>query len=364
MALGDGNYIFITTGAGHIWFTRRAADGSWVPAVREQNPQLPGDAGAQGISTRGVSELQHLAIVAFGGGLWHSRWDSQGQATVFGDVQSTAAGRVGGFLDVDATHGPAGTASAQELFLVGCTVDGKVWDTTRSPDGTWRPFEDMQTVPNQVTIGTVRNVSCASGPPNATGPAVHVVVLTNDYRLFHTRWDLDSDTFSTFLDIETTAAGEAGSFTDVSCAWDGSALHVCAVAGGTIKYTRMPPDGTWTPFADVKTLAASDPGLIEKVGCAVPSLSPGPGPVSTGCNFVARMARFVVQPFSRRAQPGSAAPLGATEPSVQVVVVTSAQRLWHTERTAGAAWTPFVDVETTSAGAIGSSASRPRNVAL
>ena len=41
MSLGDGNYVFLTVGAGQIWDTRRAADGSWVPAVREQNPQLP-----------------------------------------------------------------------------------------------------------------------------------------------------------------------------------------------------------------------------------------------------------------------------------------------------------------------------------
>lgn len=291
MSLGDGNYVFLTVGAGQIWYTRRAADGSWVPAAREQNPPLPGEAAAQAISTQGTSQLQHLVIVADGGELWHSLWDSQGQATAFGDVQATAAGRVGGFMDVDATHGSFSAA----LFVVGCTVDGKLWDTTRNPDGSWRPFENMQTVPNQRQIGSVRNVSCTTetspptvsttgAPPSGPDPAFHVVALTNDYHLFHTWQDAVTRTFSTFLDIESTAAGEAGNFTDVSCAWDGSALHVCAVANATLKHTTMLPDGTWTPFADVKTLAASDPGLIEKVACGIPT-SPPPKP--SGCLLAA-----------------------------------------------------------------------------
>src|SRR3954451_18798587 len=86
VALGDGTYIFFTVSHGEIWFTRLAVNRTWDPAIHEQNPQLPGEAAAQAISTWGISELQHLAIVAQGGELWHSMWNSQGQATVFSDV--------------------------------------------------------------------------------------------------------------------------------------------------------------------------------------------------------------------------------------------------------------------------------------
>jgi hypothetical protein len=374
MPLGDGNYIFFTVGVGHIWFTRRASDGSWVPAVREQNPQLPGDASTQAISTRGLAELQHVAIVASGGQLWHSLWNSQGQATMFGDVQATAAGQVGGFVDVDATHGPLGTPSSDELFVVGCNADGQLWDTTRHADGSWRPFENMQTIPGQINIGPIRNVACTTERPNGSGPAYHVVAVTDvrdeyerenrydpqAYHLFHTRRDINTGAFSTFLDIESTAAGEAGNFTDVSCAWDGSSLHVCGVAGGTVKHTMRHADGTWTPFAEVKTLAASDPGLIEKVGCGVPYRLPPPRPVSTGCLTAApvRVARRML----RRRQPDS---LEAVAPApLEVVVATSARTVWHTERSPTAAWTPFEDIEATAAGAIGSFAARPRDIAL
>lgn len=368
MPLGEGNYVFFTVGIGQIWFTRRALDGTWVPAVQEQNPQLPGEAAAQGISQQSTFELQHVAIAAHGGELWHSRWDSQGQATVFVDVQATAAGRVGGgFMDVDAAHGPSTSPASRDLFVVGCTYDVippaapvlKLWHTRRKSDGTWMPFRDMQAVAGQVQIGPVRNVSCATEEPlGGPGAAYHVVALTSDYRLFHTRFNIDTDTFSTFLDIESTGAGEAGNFTDVSCAWDGSSLHVCAVTSGTLKHTSMLPNGTWTPFADVKTLAASDPGIIEKVACAVPSLLPPVGTVSTGC--LTAPVRLAQRIFRRR-QPD---PLDAIAPTPLVVVVlTTARQAWHTERDSSG-WTPFEDIETTAAGAIGGAGDRPRYVAL
>jgi hypothetical protein len=359
MPLGNGNYVFFTLGVGEIWFTRLAEDGSWAPAVHEQNPQLPGDAGAQAVSTRDTTELQHLAIAVHGGELFHSLWNDQGQATPFGDVQNTAAGRVGPFIDVDAAHGPSG-----ELFVVGCTNDGKLWDTTRNPAGTWRPFEDMQSVPNQTPIGYVRNVSCAAEPIVGIGAAFHVVVLTDTYHLFYTRLDLTTGTFSPFLDIETTTAGEAGNFTDVSCAWDGSCLHVCAVTGGTIQHTMMMPGLTWTPFADVKMLAgAPDPGLIEKVACGSARRLGPPGPVSTGCLLAAPL--LLARPFMRRRRTDPLA-AAATTMALEVVVVTSAQGAWHTERGPGTtgSWAPFVDVETTAAGPLGIGGTKPRNVAL
>lgn len=367
MALGEGNYIFFTVSHGEVWFTRRAPDGSWVLAAQLQNPQLPGEAAAQAISTRGVLELQHLAVVADGGELWHSLWNSQGQATAFGDVQATAAGRVGGFMDVDATHGPS-----RELFVVGCTVDGKLWDTTRNPNGTWRPFEDMKALPSQINIGHVRNVACATEEPSAgSGPAFHVVALTDNYRLFHTRY-INTSTFSPFLDIESTAAGEAGNFTDVSCAWDGSCLHVCAVTGGTLKHTMMLPDMTWTPFVDVKPLAgAPDPGLIEKVACEMRGTPLAPGSVSTGCNLLLAAPVSVVRRIlqRRRSDPLDAAASLPLEVVILTTVVQQAplpslRQAWHIERGSNGTWTVFGDIETTLAGTLGTFGGRPFYVAL
>ena len=359
MPLGDGNYIFFTVSHGEIWFTRRALDGTWVPVVHEQNPQLPGEAAAQAISTRGIFELQHLAVVADGGELWHSLWNSQGQATAFGDVQATAAGRVGGFMDVDASHGPSG-----ELFVVACTVDGKLWDTTRDPNGTWRPFEDMKALANPTNIvGNVRNISCTTEEPSGgSGHAFHVVALTEDYHLFHSRY-INSSTFSTFLDIESTAAGEAGNFTDVSCAWDGSCLHVCAVTGGTLRHTMMLPDMTWTPFVDVKTLARTpDPGVIEKVACGVPGTPPAPGPVTTGCNLLLAAPVVVARRVSRRRRSD---PINAAAPTpLEVVVLTSARQAWYVERGSDGTWTTFMDIEATAAGTLGTFGARPFYVAL
>lgn len=311
MAIGDGNYMFFTVGAGQIWFTRRAGDGSWAPALQETNPKLPGEAAAQAVSTQGTAELQHLAIVADGGELWHSLWDSQGRATVFGDVQATAAGRVGGFMDVDAAHGLPSFGPPWPLFVVGCTVDGKLWYTIRKPDGTWQPFKDIQAATGAGQIGPVRNVSCTHEPHRLTSdpedplPAFHVVALTRNYRLFHTRHDFLSGAFSPFVDIETAGAGEAGNFSDVSCAWAsvifGNRLHVCAVADDTVKHTMMFPSMTWAPFFNVKT-EAGDPGRIEKVACAMPSI-----------------------PIDPNGQAVLSSPLS-------VVVLTSEQKAWRTGR--------------------------------
>jgi len=364
MALGSGNYVFFTVGTGLIWFTRRGPDGVWQPALQEHNPLLPGDAGAQAISTRGTLELQHLAIVAHGGELYHSLWNDQGQATQFADVQATAAGPVGGFMDVDAGHGATG-----QLFVVGCTVDGKLWFTTRSPDGTWRPFLDVESVAGQIPMDDVRNVSCAAEPALGLGAALHVVVLTTSYRLLYTRLDVLTGTFSPFLDIENTGAGEGGSFTDVSCAWDGANLHVVAVTSATIRHTMMTPGPAWTPFADVKTMAGPpDPGLIEKVACGTVRRPEPPGPISTGCplGLLLVVPWLVSRPFVRRRLPDGVAESHASTLDVEIVVVTSAQRVWHTERRpeGTGSWSPFADVETTAAGPIGSLGSKPRNVAL
>jgi hypothetical protein len=67
---------------------------------------------------------------------------------------------------------------------------------------------------------------------------------------------------------------------------------------------------------------------------------------------------------------GQPDPLDAVTPvPLEVVVLTSAQGVWHTERGPrgpgqSGGWTSFGDVEATTAGTIGNISSRPRNVAL
>lgn len=322
MALGNGNYVFFVTGDGRIWFTRRAVDGSWSPVLRLQNPALPGAAGDLAVSHLGTTEMQILATTAFGGGLWHSLWDKEGRATQFGDVEMQAGQRPP-FLGVDAAHGSlqniGGGLTRWQLHLVTCDVNGDLWHTLRYGNGAWSPFGNIEQQAGD--IGSTRSVTCAyyNGP---LSDQLHVVAVTNDYRLKHTAMRVSTnESWAPVVDLEV-AAGEAGSFLQASCACIGADLHLCAVTGdGTVKHAVRASAGAWTPLGDVK-VQAGDIGQVEYVGCEA----------------------------------------GARN-SLQVVVVTSTQRVFHTQRNQDGSWTPFGDVEG-QCGLIGSSAARPRQVAL
>ncbi|MGW3647055.1 hypothetical protein [Streptomyces sp. NPDC000878] len=314
--------MFFVTDGGQIWFTRRAVNGSWSPALRLQNPALPGAAGDLAVSHLGTAEMQILATAAFGGGLWHSLWDNEGKATQFGDVE-TQAGQRPPFLGVDAAHGSlqsiGGGLTRWQLHVVGCDVNGDLWHTLRYGNGAWMPFGNIEQQASD--IGSARSVACAyyDGP---LSDQLHVVAVTNDYRLKHTTLRVSTnDSWSPFIDVEMVA-GETGSFLQASCACIGPDLHLCAITGdGNVKHAVRTPAGAWTPLGDVET-QAGDVGQIEYVGCEA-----------------------------------------GAQKTLQVVVLTSAQRVLHTQRNQDSSWTPFRDVEG-QCGSIGSSSARPRRVAL
>jgi hypothetical protein len=160
------------------------------------------------------------------------------------------------------------------IHVFGVTNDDNLWHSI-VPDqddfgdvdgagGTGRPWRKGTTPP------TAQDSACAADSEGN----LHVLVVSDDGRLWHTRRDARDRTWSSFGNVEAGGAGNIGTVTAVAAATEGTALHILAVnstkelhrtvwnpptpAGPARFDPRFQKVGTWNPAkGQLHTVAAS-----------------------------------------------------------------------------------------------------------
>jgi hypothetical protein len=208
------------------------------------------------VALANVNEELHLLGVTSDGRLWHTirhanSWEP------FGDVKAQT-GDPGAFVRVGASLLNDGQ-NGNTLTVLGITSDGRLFQTQRLANGTWRPFQRLL---QGLTAGIVD-----ADPTFTTSPSLstlYLSVLTSDGGL-----QLDTVGFGavTIADgrLGFASPGLArrvsiGRTADVS-----SLVHVAVVTsdGGLWHLLGRYPDG-WTSFGDVRS-QAGNPGSFVSV---------------------------------------------------------------------------------------------------
>lgn len=160
------------------------------------------------------------------------------------------------------------------IHVFGVTNDDNLWHSI-VPDqddfgdvdgagGTGRPWR------KGAAPSTAQDSACAADSEGN----LHVLVVSKDGRLWHTRRDARDRSWSPFGNVEAGGAGNIGTVTAVAAATDGLALHILAVNSdkelhktvwnpptptGSARFDpRFQKIGTWNPAkGQLHTLAAS-----------------------------------------------------------------------------------------------------------
>jgi phosphatidylserine/phosphatidylglycerophosphate/cardiolipin synthase-like enzyme len=192
--------------------------------------------------------------------LWHTIRDYTGTwSQQFGLVEDeSGGGPVTGFAAA------AGAGAGDAMQLVGLGIDGRLWHTIRSPDGSWQPV-----------FGSIQDAS-GGGPASytavacgGTGNDLHVVGVGADGHLWHTirhgdgRWSKD------FGDIGAQSAGGPPGFSAVGCAGTGEELQVVGVGtDGQLWHTLRHHDGSWQQaFGKVEDESGGGASAYTAVAC-------------------------------------------------------------------------------------------------
>jgi hypothetical protein len=270
---GDGGFItdvdVQVIGAGPNGLLHLCAvnsDGQLAHTIRYPDHWQPfgdveGQAGERGrfvsVALANVNDELHVLGVTSDGMLWHTIRHANGAWEPFGDVKGQA-GNPGTFTRVGASVLNDGQ-NGNTLTVLGITSDGRLFQTQRLANGTWRPFQRLL---QGLTVGIVD-----ADPTFTTSPSLstlYLSVLTSDGGL-----EMDTVGFGavTIADgrLGFASPGLArrvsiGRTADVS-----SLVHMAVVTadGGLWHLLGRYPDG-WTSFGDVRS-QAGNPGSFVSV---------------------------------------------------------------------------------------------------
>jgi hypothetical protein len=260
--LGSVLHVVGLAGNGVLWHTVRQND-FWqanFDLVGGQTPGVPGAFAAVGCC--GGENAIYIAALGTDGTLWHQDvWSGSPPSFLpLNGPNGVSAGAPNGFLDIDCA-----SDDGRSVHFVAVGNDGRLWHTFRDPYGIWQAAF-LAVGPPQFTA-----VGCAGS--QQTG-GVEIVAVSSSGDLFHTTrnhdgtWD--SVTQLTGLSLPGTAPLE---FVDVGCGYDGSVLHVIAVAfDGTLRHIARDQYGWhWGEIAE--PIYPQPPGSampLSRVACAWP----------------------------------------------------------------------------------------------
>ncbi|MFC5033436.1 trypsin-like serine protease [Streptomyces sp. DSM 41987] len=183
-------------------------------------------------------KLQMLTTTSTG--LFHSSRDSNGDWSVFGDVQQ-AAGSIG---EVKVTA-DAAISGKNYVFAIG--GDGHVYEGARNPNGTWVKFRDL-------TAETGALPGLTKIAATSAGSQVSLIALANG-RIYHTIQDA-SGKWLKWGDV-TASLGVLGNATQVTTAQTGDELQIGVVADKKAFHAVRHANGTWSAWGELKQLAGT-----------------------------------------------------------------------------------------------------------
>jgi hypothetical protein len=245
-----------------------------------------------------VAQQLQLVGITLDGNVWRTvRFSDSSWASPFEGVKEQA-GDPGQFVAL------ASAGVNLEFQIVGVTADGGMWHTIQHVDGSWQLFADVKGQAGN--SGHFAAVACAR-----QDGVLRVCGVTADGGMWHTTRNVDGS-WQPFGNVKSQA-GDPGSFVAVACTCANGFLHVCGVIGGNIKiwFATCAPDGVWSQFEGVTLLEA---GTLT------------PYPTSVSCAATIDSTGFGENPYL-----------------VHVCAATSNYRMWHAIRDATGSWTPFTD---------------------
>ncbi|MFF2040930.1 trypsin-like serine protease [Kitasatospora sp. NPDC058170] len=189
-------------------------------------------------------------LVKGGTNLYHATRLYDGSWTPFEDVQSKA-GNIGGVR----SSATAGIDRQTHVLAVG--GNGRLYHALREPDGSWSSFGDL--TPNAGALGEITQVAATS-----IGPDLHVVVVA-DGQLYHTV-RVPSGYWTAYGRV-LDATGPLNGITSLAATSVGTELQVAAVSDGKAFHTQRDANGYWGTWGSLATSAGAT-GPVNAVAMA------------------------------------------------------------------------------------------------
>ncbi|SRR6266487_649703 len=204
-------------------------------------------------------EALHICVVSQDGKLWY---EAPGQPLE--DMSSHFDGSLGAFQDVSLTE------FGGDLHVCAVAQNGWVIRLVRHANGQWEPLEDISiaAVSGISYESSFTRIDCAAGSQN-----LHVCVITEDGKLFYTRWDRSG--WIPWVDgrgktpDDDSISSAPDNVSDVSVSEENNELHVYALTQGALWHTvgRAGPV-QWQPVLHDASVDIIDPGTFVAVDCA------------------------------------------------------------------------------------------------
>jgi hypothetical protein len=258
---GGDTQIVAVTRDGRLFHTARLANGSWLPwgdvlAVTGAGFKVA-DVGVTSVN----NEL-NVVVSDTDGNVWHAIRHTTEDWTAFGNIKVEAGDYIGKAVKVSAAAVKSPNAATSDLHVAVVNDTGKVWHTARkTEDGTWLPFGDVETQAGP--LAKVADIAIAG-----TGVDLQLVAVTTDGKIWHTGRKSDG-TWLPFGDvIAATGTPLSGTATIDAAGEPNGDLHVViGTADGKIWHTARKTDGNWLGIGDVES-QTSNPGAIVNLTAA------------------------------------------------------------------------------------------------
>jgi hypothetical protein len=152
--LGDRLHVLGLARDGRVWITARYAGGNWEPRFGLLDGQDSNNP-FMAIALADADTTLHVVGLSMLGQQWHTFRDNLGAWHAFGLIEGQEQNDPGPFLELSC----AGVGDT--LHVVGLSLKGEQWHTTRDSNGTWQPDYGLVESEASNNPGRFLDVSCA-----------------------------------------------------------------------------------------------------------------------------------------------------------------------------------------------------------
>ncbi|MFJ6676123.1 hypothetical protein ACIQMJ_33910 [Actinosynnema sp. NPDC091369] len=151
-------------------------------------------------------------------------------------------------VDHDSDFAIAGVGTDLRLLTLNPPVNGVLSSFVRQSDGTWAQGADVPFAPSSGATATAVDIA-------QVGAELHAVVVGSDGGLYHAA--LRSTGWTTFHEVASQTGAPGGTVDELSITASGGALHVAIITSEyRLLHTIRLSDGRWLPFGDVHEVTA------------------------------------------------------------------------------------------------------------